>query len=250
MNDYEKKSLEEMLEWNKKMVQRPSSLGTASKSIQNKMSSIIPEKIQETITEVIKNMVLMVINGSMLTSGGTTKKGNLEKRENLVRKNINLYKKTAMFTGAGTGAGGLVIGLADFPILVSLKIKLLFQIANIYGFNVNNYKERLYILHVFEIAFSSDEKRIEVYDKVANWDAFAKGLPDSLELFDWRDFQQQYIDYIDIAKMLQLVPVIGVPVGAIANYKLMDKLGYTAMNAYRLRIFKPVNKSKEIQLGV
>jgi len=52
----------------------------------------------------------------------------------------------------------------------------------------------------------------------------------------WREFQQEYRDYIDIAKLLQLVPGIGAVVGANANSKLMDKLGVTAMNAYRMRI--------------
>jgi hypothetical protein len=31
-------------------------------------------------------------------------------------------------------------------------------------------------------------------------------------------FQQQYRDYIDIAKLAQMIPVIGAAVGAIANY--------------------------------
>ena len=37
--------------------------------------------------------------------------------------------------------------------------------------------------------------------------------------------------------MAQLVPVIGAPVGAIANYRLLKKLGTTAINAYRMRWF-------------
>jgi hypothetical protein len=60
-------------------------------------------------------------------------------------------------------------------------------------------------------------------------------LPRDLESFDWRSLQQEYRDYIDLAKMAQLVPVIGAPVGAIANYGLIKKLGVTAMNAYRMR---------------
>ena len=38
-----------------------------------------------------------------------------------------------------------------------------------------------------------------------------------------------------IAKMAQLVPIIGAPVGAVANYALVKKLGKTAKNAYRMR---------------
>ena len=71
-----------------------------------------------------------------------------------------------------------------------------------------------------------------------DWDEKANGIPDDIHLFDWRTFQQEYRDYIDIAKMAQLIPVIGAPVGAVANYGLVKKLGKTAKNAYRMRAFK------------
>lgn len=71
-----------------------------------------------------------------------------------------------------------------------------------------------------------------------NWDSYIKTLPDDAESFDWRIFQQEYRDYIDLAKMLQLVPGIGAVVGAYANYKLLNQLGYYACNAYRMRVFK------------
>ena len=55
--------------------------------------------------------------------------------------------------------------------------------------------------------------------------------------FDWRRFQQEYRDYIDLAKLAQLLPVVGAPVGAIVNFRLVEQLGTTARNAYRLRWF-------------
>ena len=63
-------------------------------------------------------------------------------------------------------------------------------------------------------------------------------LPDDINPFDWRNFQQEYRDYIDLAKMAQLIPLIGAPVGLIVNYRLLKKLGTTAINAYRMRLFK------------
>ena len=240
MNVYEEKSLKELLLWKKEMTKEANAFGKVSKSVQNKINSKIPDKIHKTITSIIKRMVETVIAGSELTTKEAIVKGDLMIREKLVKEKIVAYKKIAAVSGAGTGAGGLLIGLADFPILLSLKIKFLYETASIYGFDVKNYKERLYILHIFEVAFSSGERRIKVYKKLLNWDAYVKELPDNPELFDWRSFQQEYRDYIDIAKMLQLVPIIGAPVGAIANYRLMDKLGFTAINAYRLRIFKTI----------
>jgi len=141
-------------------------------------------------------------------------------------------------SGAGTGAGGLLLGLADFPILLSLKIKYLFDTAVIYGFDVRDFRERLYILKLFELAFSSQQKRVEVYKYIVDWDKKIEQIPFDMESFNWRSFQQEYRDYIDLAKMMQLMPVIGAVVGAYANYQLMDKLAETAMNGYRLRLFR------------
>lgn len=80
--------------------------------------------------------------------------------------------------------------------------------------------------------------RQNVFKRVLNWEEYQKDLPASIDKFDWRTFQLEYRDYIDLAKMLQLVPGIGAFVGAYANYKLMDKLGETAMNGYRMRLLK------------
>jgi len=138
--------------------------------------------------------------------------------------------------GGITGAGGFLLGLADFPILIGIKIKLLFDIAVLYGFDINDYKERVYLLHVFELAFSSDIHRKKIFIEMTDWENKQKNLPDDIHQFDWRNFQQEYRDYIDLAKMAQLVPVIGAPVGVIVNNRLIKKLGITAMNAYRMRI--------------
>jgi hypothetical protein len=103
---------------------------------------------------------------------------------------------------------------------------------------VYDYKERVYILHIFELAFSSDEHRKNVYLKITDWETKRNSLPEDINQFDWRNFQQEYRDYIDLAKMAQLLPVVGAPVGVIVNSRLIKKLGITAMNAYRMRLIK------------
>lgn len=238
MSKYEDDALKELIAWQKKMIKRPSYISSLTKGFQIKINSWIPEKAHLVITEAIKNMVKLVFFGSGFTTGLPLRRVTLENREALVRKRIDFYKKTAAVSGAGTGAGGLLLGLADFPILLSLKMKFLFEAATLYGFDVTNYKERLYILYVFQLTFSSQERRAVIYKLVSDWDNYCKLLPDSEDYFDWRTFQQEYRDYIDLAKLLQLVPVIGAVVGAYANFKLMNKLGETAINVYRLRIFK------------
>ena len=151
---------------------------------------------------------------------------------------IKTYKHTAAVEGGVTGAGGILLGLADFPILLGIKLKMLFDIAVLYGFDVKDYKERIYILHIFQLAFSSQEHRRNVFLQMQDWDQKKNHLPDDIHAFDWRPFQQEYRDYIDLAKMAQLIPGIGAVVGLVVNYKLIKQLGHTAMNAYRMRLYK------------
>ena len=68
-----------------------------------------------------------------------------------------------------------------------------------------------------------------------NWKETSRNLPEDIHQFDWRNFQQEYRDYIDLAKLAQLIPVIGAPVGAIVNYRLIKKLGRTAIQSYHMR---------------
>ena len=91
------------------------------------------------------------------------------------------------------------------------------------------------MLYIFQLAFSSHEHRKNIYLKMVNWQEQSKQLPKDINQFDWRILQQEYRDYLDLAKMAQLVPIIGAPVGIVVNYRLIKKLGQTAMNAYRMR---------------
>jgi hypothetical protein len=42
--------------------------------------------------------------------------------------------------------------------------------------------------------------------------------------------------------MAQLIPGIGAVVGIVVNYKLINQLGETAMNGYRMRLYQSQTK--------
>ena len=236
MYAYEYQVSAELKIWKKQMQRRPSILNWLSKKIQVKVNSWIPEKVHNAITTTLKQMIKGVLFGAKHTTANPLVAETLQTREKAVQKKIDFYRTTAAVEGGITGAGGILLGLADFPILIGLKIKMLFDIASIYGFDVDDYKERLYILHIFELAFSSHVHRKKVFLEMVDWNNKIQQLPKDINQFDWRNFQQEYRDYIDIAKMAQLLPVIGAPIGAVVNYSLIKKLGETAMNAYRMRL--------------
>ncbi|MEP6952056.1 MAG: EcsC family protein [Ginsengibacter sp.] len=236
MDQYQQNAFSELSRWQKQMLRKPSLLNKLSKKLQTKINTWIPEKIHKAITATIKQMIRGVLFGAKHTTARPLPGQSLQAREEAVQKRIEFYRTTAAVEGGITGAGGILLGLADFPILLGLKLKLLFDIASMYGYNVGDYKERVYLLHIFELAFSSHQYRKKIYLEMVDWDKKSKELPEDIHQFDWRNFQQEYRDYIDLAKMAQLVPVIGAPVGAVVNYRLVKKLGITAMNAYRMRL--------------
>lgn len=246
LESYEQKALAELNQWQLLMQRKPSLLGKLASRIQTRINRFIPQKVHNAITVTIKQMVRAVLSGAKITTPAPKTELNLEVRELLVREKIDWYKKTAAAEGGLTGAGGILLGLADFPLLLAIKIKLLFEIASLYGYSVKDYKERIYILYIFQLAFSSQERRRQTYDHIANWNTVAAQMPEDIHQFDWMIFQQEYRDYLDLAKMAQLIPVIGAPVGFIVNYKLVNTLGKTAMNAYRMRIRKQLKGHDEI----
>jgi hypothetical protein len=236
MTQYEKEIRSDLKHWQKQMLREPTIIGRLSKNLQTRMNNWIPEKIHRVLTTTIKQMIRTVLFGAMYTTAHPSSKNTISEKEEAVRQRIEFYRKTAAVEGGITGAGGIFLGLADFPILIGIKIKMLFDIASLYGFDVKDYKERVYILHIFELAFSSDEYRKKVYLEIENWNKESMVLPEDIHRFDWRSLQQEYRDYIDIAKMAQLIPGIGATVGVIVNNRLIRKLGLTAMNAYRMRL--------------
>lgn len=231
MITYEEKVIKELERWKATFMKDSSMMTRFSKKVQTKVQQLIPAKVQKVLTETIRMMVQTISVGSDFIKPKLKEKTwSLQRRDDEVRKKIDEYKKIAAAEGAGTGAGGIFLGLADFPLLLGIKIKFLFDAATLYGFDTSNKEERLFILHVFQLAFSSDDYRKEIWKAIETWDTEEENH------MDWEKFQTEYRDYIDLAKMLQLVPVIGAPVGAYANYQLLQRLGEVTMNCYRMRL--------------
>lgn len=233
MGQYEEQVYDEIVEWKRKILKKPRMFQRMTKQMQEKINEKIPAKAHTIITEAIKNFVKLTLTGSQITTRNSEEGPSALKEKDVVfEEKLSFYRKSAVVEGAGTGAGGILLGLADFPLLLSIKMKFLFDVANLYGYDTKKYEERIFILLVFQLAFSSAEKRRETMEIIENWEIRKSEFLD----LDWQEFQQEYRDYIDFVKMLQLVPGIGAIIGAYANYNLLDELGETAKNCYRLRL--------------
>lgn len=236
---YEDEVAEELLRWKRKLLKRPSITGRYTKSIQTKMNQFIPEKVHTVVTASIKNTVHATLVGSEYTAQKQPEQAlSLKEREEKVRTLTRTYKRTAALEGAGTGAGGILLGMVDFPLLLGIKMKFLFDTASAYGYDVRDYRERLFVLLLFQLAFAREDKKADLLQRLENWESERQELPEKEEYLahvDWKEFQLDYRDYIDLAKMFQLIPGFGALVGATANYRFINVLSETAINGYRIR---------------
>ncbi|WP_430166190.1 EcsC family protein [Peribacillus psychrosaccharolyticus] len=234
MNEYEQNCLRDALTWKKKLLKKTGSIEKFSRKTQLKMNRYIPDKIHTGITASIRYFIETMLTGSgYITKEKEVRMLTFQQKEEWVQEKIGTYRKTAVIEGIGTGAGGLLIGLTDFPLLLSIQMKLLFDISGLYGFNAKKYEERLFILYIFHITFSSNETKLKHLPLIERWNESEKH-PE----LDWYTVQQEYRDYVDLVKMLQLVPGIGAAVGAYANHNLLVHLGETAQNCFRLRMLE------------
>lgn len=242
MPAYEEQCQVRLAAWERALLQPPGLIKRTSKRIQNRINQVIPDKVHNALTAAVKGIVKSVQAGIEFVPAMPPQLGlTLEQRDELAAERLSAYKKLAAAEGAGTGAGGFLLSLVDFPALIAIKLKFLFELAHVYGFSTKDESERLFILYIFQLAYSSGDVRAKTYRTVHDWNRVAsQGIGGqtgwiSMKTFDWEKFQMEYRDTIDFRKMLQLVPGIGAFVGAWANYGLLEELGETAMNSYRLR---------------
>ncbi len=236
--NYEEKIELEILQWERQLIRPPGLLERTSKAIGDHVNNLIPDKVQQVITTTVKTIVRTTLFGAEYTPKGKVQMLALEDADKLAKEAQTLYQKIAVAEGAGTGAGGIMLSMVDFPALLAIKMKFLFELAHIYGFDTRHFSERIFILYIFQLTYSGNTRRQLNLDKIKQWDVEKMQWASDKDYYtklDWETFQKEYRDAIDFRKMLQMIPGIGAVAGAWANYSIMDELGEAAMNAYRIR---------------
>jgi hypothetical protein len=237
--DYKRKIQREIADWEHKMFKPPGWLEKTSKTIGSRINHLIPPKVHSIMTTTIRSIVRTALFGAEYTPSRKVEHTlELEAADQEAKELFALYQKIAVAEGAGTGAGGIMLSMVDFPALIAIKMKFLFVLAHVYGYDTKHFSERVFILKVFQMAFSGPENRAKLLHSIKPWHMEKEQWlsdADYAQHMDWETFQIEYRDAMDFRKMLQMVPGIGAIAGAWANYTILDELHEFAMNAYRLR---------------
>ncbi|WP_439476319.1 EcsC family protein [Brevundimonas sp.] len=228
----------EVATWRARVLKPPGLWDKATRGSQDRINKIIPERVHAIITSGVEAMTRGILFGSDLIQTRPTADGSLAARELRARARIKAYRTTASVEGGIAGAGGFVLAAADFPALMAIKVRMLGDVVGAYGWggaaDGDSGRERLFLLHIFHLAFASAKRRPGALAELERWIA-GVDQPEAITEYDWRRFQIEYRDYIDLAKLAQLIPVVGAPIGAVVNWRLVDRLGETAIMACRMR---------------
>ncbi|WP_279286977.1 EcsC family protein [Heliobacterium chlorum] len=227
-----------LIQWDREMLKKKTGLlDRMARQMQKKIDNIIPEKVHAAVATALEVAVKAFMAGvTLLPEPSEPRPATLQLMDEQASAIIQKYKKVAAIEGAGTGMGGILLAAIDFPALIAIKIKMLQEMAWVYGFDFRRPTERYYLIHLFLLAFASGEAQQRIYRKVRHWDRLPVKARPSADLdFNWREFYTEYREGIETKKTLGFIPVIGMPVSAWANFSLTGNLGDVAQNAFRLR---------------
>ena len=229
--------------WEKKCLKYPTYTELMTKSFQQRLANLYPAEGIKLMTLAVRQMCEATLAGSEFMGYKVYHEQSLMEQDRLAADLTERYRQLVTVEGLATGAGGLLTGLADFPLFLSMKMRYLHELAGIYGFDASHYGERIYMLYIFQLTFSSSLIRRKTFLLMQAWPTQGKDVIKQGE-WDWQTFQQEYRDAIDLAKLFQLVPGIGGAVGAVVNHSLFSQLAINGQQAYHMRLMHLQQKDR------
>ena len=154
-----------------------------------------------------------------------------------VEKITTNRRKIATLQGASTGIGGVFTLTIDIPLLLSLQLKTLQDIAICYGYDPSDKKERLFVVKCLQFVSSDIVGKQAILAQLSQVDD-----PDDIskrevlsELQGWREVVFSYRDQLGWKKMFQMIPIAGLVFGAFVNRSAVSDVAEAGKMLYRKR---------------
>ncbi len=157
--------------------------------------------------------------------------------DSAVEKITTNRRKIATLQGASTGIGGVFTLTIDIPLLLSLQLKTLQDIAICYGYDPSDKKERLFVVKCLQFVSSDIVGKQAILAQLSQFDD-----PDDIskrevlsELQGWREVVFSYRDQLGWKKMFQMIPIAGLVFGAFINRSAVSDVAEAGKMLYRKR---------------
>ncbi len=217
------------------------------------LDKLTPSYIQKKLDRLFKEIAKFVeyggrylINKDRLLS--SLKISTLEEIRTLPLQDLDraaedLVKRRGRFAGiqgAATGAGGLAALAADIPLLLGTSLKVLQEIAVLYGYDPREEKERLFIIQCLQFAYAEGGGKKAVLKEIEASMNERTDRETASQLKGWREVFQTYRDHIGWKKLFQAIPIVGIVIGAVMNKSMIGQVAETGMMFYKKRRIKEI----------
>ncbi len=165
----------------------------------------------------------------------------LEALDVLARESFTGNRILAALQGAGCGAGGPVLIIADIPALFTLGFRTVQQIGSSYGFDMRSPAMTPVVMGIYHagsgISVAAKSLLLADISRIASTGMASAPLAGSLlsEMMKqtMRVFPVKIAEKISSRKFAQMIPVAGALVGASFNYWFMSELSRAAFMIFR-----------------
>ncbi|UFJ40025.1 EcsC family protein [Brevibacillus humidisoli] len=141
----------------------------------------------------------------------------------------------ATVQGATTGVGGVFTLAIDIPLLLGQSLKVLQEMAVVYGYQPAEQAERVFIVKCLQFTASDLVGKRAILEELGQYGSEAKRNQMIAQLVGWREVALTYRDNFGWKKLLQLIPIAGILFGAYINRKTIEEVAETGRMLYRKR---------------
>ena len=141
----------------------------------------------------------------------------------------------ARYQGAVTGLGGLFTLAADIPLLLGTSLKVIQEMALVYGYDPRIPSERAFAVYCLQFSSSDIVGKRAILNRLSSWET-GERMRESVSLLEgWREVIMNYGDQWGWKKLFQMVPVAGAIFGAWINQSAVEEVAEAARMMYRKR---------------
>ncbi len=136
----------------------------------------------------------------------------------------------------GSVLGILGIGIPDIPLLLSVLVKTIYEIALSYGYCYEREEEKAYLLLLINAAISRGELQKDLDQKLELLsDKLDRNIESVVDIdSQMKETSKALSDSLLTAKFIQGIPIVGV-VGGAVNYSIVNRVARYARLKYKKR---------------
>lgn len=220
--------------------------------LSDKLEEKVPKEVSKVLDRAFENAFTFIFEKAAGTIEKTYNKEKIEKEHKVRRYATQIKKDKASFNAlsykakqsgvgnlvlsgsVGMGMGAIGIGLPDIPLLTSMMLKSIYEMALYYGFSYETIQEKQFILLMLQGAFSYGTKLWQINESLNTY--IEKGLFKE-EIHMKKEIQKTskiLADELIAMKFLQGIPIVGA-IGGVYDAVYMGKLTNYVEMKYRKR---------------